>query len=130
MEAVKLWLSREAVTEEIIKAISRADGPETESRYYEALQDQFAIMIAEGGRRANALYWIGVWVLPKVMPGPGTWTLRLPMIAFWALVWKKVYFFGSDVRVHLGLPKLLREMQATGQTSLARKASVILQKYT
>jgi hypothetical protein len=130
MEAVKLWLSREAVTEEIIKAISRVDGPATELRYYEALQDQFAIMVAEGGRRANGLYWIGVWVLPKVMPGPGPWALRLPMIALWALVWKKVYFFGSDVRVHFGLPKLLREMQATGQTSLARKASVILQKYT
>lgn len=130
MQAVKLWLNREVVTEDVMRAISRVDAPGTEKQYYEALQGQFAVMVAEGGRRANCLYLLAVWGVPKVMPGPGVWALRLPLLAFWALVWKQVYFFGSDVRVHLGLPKLLREMQATGKTSLAHKASAILQKYT
>lgn len=130
MQTVRLWLHREAATEDVVKAISRVEGSRSEQRYYEALQARFAVMVAEGGRRANGLFLVAVWAVPKLMPGPGLWALRLPMLAVWALVWKQVYFFGSDVRVHLGLPMLLREMQATGKTTLARKASAILQKYT
>lgn len=130
MQTLKLWMSREEVTEEVIRAISRKDAPGSESRYYEALQDQLGIMVAEGGRRAMVMCMVVVWGLPKVVSAPGPWTVRIPMLAIWATVWKPIYFLGADIRVHLGVPKLLREMQATGHTSLSHKAAEILQKYT
>ena len=125
---LSLWLHRAPITQDLLATLSRRDVPKSELPYYEAIESQFSIMLAEGGRTANTLYALTVFLLPKVAPMGSVWVLRIPLIALWTVAWKKIYFFGADFRVHLGLPTLLREMQATGQTSLARKAGDILQK--
>lgn len=123
-----LWRHRESVTADVVTTIYRRDYPKTEQRYYEALQDQFTIMIAEGGRTVMTMWALTVLLAPKVIRG-NAWIIRVPLIALWATQWRRMYFFGADVRVHLGLGKLLREMQESGQTTLAAHAHSILKKY-